>query len=131
MRSILVVDDSSYMRMNIKKILMSNGYRDVAEATNGEDAVNICSEKDFDIILMDIQMPKMDGITATQRIIDKNPNQKIIIISAEGEDHTVKEAILSGAKNFIIKPFKEKQVLDVVECTITETSCIKNVEELI
>lgn len=129
MRSVLIVDDSSYMRMNIKKILMSNGFKDVTEAGTGVDALKRCQEREFDIILMDIQMPEMDGLTATKKILGLHPKQKIIIISAEGEDHTVKEAILSGASNFIIKPFKEKQVLEVVECTLLEGCKVESMDD--
>ncbi len=120
MSKILIVDDSSYMRMNLKKILYRNGFEDFYEAKTGLEAINLVEKYNFDIILMDIDMPQMDGITALKSIIARHQYMKIIMVSAEGDENTMKLAILSGASDFILKPFKESKVIKVVKSILKE-----------
>ncbi len=112
---VLVVDDAAFMRMMIKNILTSNGYEVVGEAENGVQAVEKYKELKPDLVTMDITMPEMDGITAVKEIKKIDPNARIIMCSAMGQQSMVIEAIQAGAKDFIVKPFNPQRVLEAVE----------------
>jgi len=112
---VLIVDDAAFMRMMIKNILTSNGYEVVGEAENGVQAVEKYKELKPDLVTMDITMPEMDGIAAVKEIKKIDPNARIIMCSAMGQQSMVIEAIQAGAKDFIVKPFNPQRVLDAVE----------------
>ena len=111
---VLVVDDAAFMRMMIKDILLKNGYEVVGEATNGVEAMVRYKELAPDLVTMDITMPEMDGITAVREIKKLDPNAKIIMCSAMGQQAMVLEAIQAGARDFIVKPFQADRVIDAV-----------------
>lgn len=111
---VLVVDDAAFMRMMIKDILSKNGYEVVGEAENGQKAVEKYQELKPDLTTMDITMPEMDGITAVKEIKKLDANAKVIMCSAMGQQAMVIEAIQSGARDFIVKPFQPDRVLEAV-----------------
>lgn len=115
MKKVLVVDDAAFMRVSIKKMLSSNGYEIVGEAENGEIAIQKYQELSPDIVTMDITMPEMDGLTGLKKILEINPNASIVMISAMGQESMVREAVLTGAKGFIVKPFKEDVIIDALK----------------
>jgi len=112
MKTVLVVDDSSLMRRLIKNIIIKNGYQVVGEAVNGKLGVEKYMELRPDIVTLDMVMDEMNGLEALKLIIEENPKANVIMVSSMGQDIIIREAILSGAKNFLLKPFDEKQVLD-------------------
>ena len=114
-KNVMVVDDAAFMRMMIKDILSKNGYNIVGEAENGKKAVDTYAECKPDLVLMDITMPEMDGIQALKAIRGNDPNASIIMCSAMGQQAMVIEAIQSGAKDFIVKPFQADRVLEAVK----------------
>lgn len=111
---VLVVDDAGFMRMMIKDILSKNGYQVVGEAENGQKAVKKYQELKPDIVTMDITMPELDGIGAVKEIKKIDPNARILMCSAMGQQAMVIDAIQAGAKDFIVKPFKPERVLEAV-----------------
>ena len=111
MKRVMVVDDAMFMRASLKMMLEKNGYEVAAEAENGAIAVQKYKEIKPDLVTMDITMPEMDGIQALKLIKQFDADAKIVIVSAMGQEPVVKEAIISGAKSFIVKPFKEDFVL--------------------
>ncbi|WP_425060868.1 Chemotaxis protein CheY [Sporomusa carbonis] len=111
---VLIVDDAAFMRMMIKDILSKNGYEIIGEAENGLKAVEKYQELKPDLTTMDITMPEMDGITAVKQIKKIDPGAKIIMCSAMGQQAMVIEAIQSGARDFIVKPFQPDRVLEAV-----------------
>ncbi len=112
MKRVLVVDDAAFMRMTIKAILNNkNGFEVVGEAENGKIAVEKYIELKPDIVTMDITMPEMSGLDALKSIIKIDPDAKVIMMSAMGQEVMVREAIMYGAKSFIVKPFKGEQVI--------------------
>ncbi|MBP2650224.1 MAG: response regulator receiver protein [Firmicutes bacterium] len=111
---VLIVDDAAFMRMMIKDILSKNGFEIVGEAENGAKAVEKWQELRPDLTTMDITMPEMDGITAVKKIKGIDPNAKVIMCSAMGQQAMVIEAIQSGAKDFIVKPFQPDRVLEAI-----------------
>ena len=113
-KTILVVDDAAFMRMMIKDILTKNGYSVVGEADNGLNAIDKYEELKPDLVTMDITMPEMDGITAVKEIRKKNPNARIIMCSAMGQQAMVIDAIQAGARDFVVKPFQPDRVLEAV-----------------
>ncbi|MBE3573797.1 MAG: response regulator [Moorella humiferrea] len=114
-KRVLVVDDAAFMRMMIKDILTKNGYEVVGEADNGQKAVAMYQELRPDVVTMDITMPEMDGIAAVKAIKQIDPNARIIMCSAMGQQLMVMEAIQAGARDFIVKPFQQDRVLQALE----------------
>ncbi len=114
MARVLVVDDAAFMRMLVKKILTQAGHQIVGEASNGKEAVEKYKQLKPDLVTMDIVMPEMDGITAVKEIMKIDPNAKIIMITAVGQEAKVMEALKSGAKGYIVKPFQAPKVLEEV-----------------
>ena len=115
MAKILVVDDAAFMRMMIKDILTKNGYEVAGEAENGAVAVSKYAELKPDLVLMDITMPEKDGIQALKDIKASDSGAKVIMCSAMGQQAMVIEAIQSGAKDFIVKPFQADRVIEAVK----------------
>lgn len=112
---ILIVDDAAFMRMMIKDVITKNGFEVAGEAVNGLDAVDKYKETKPDLVLMDITMPEMDGLQALKKIREDDADAKIIMCSAMGQQAMVIEAIQSGAKDFIVKPFQPDRVLEAVK----------------
>jgi two-component system chemotaxis response regulator CheY len=111
MKKVLVVDDAAFMRMAIKNILYKNGFEDVEEAANGVECMQKYKELRPDIVTMDITMPEMTGLEALKSIIEFDPNAKVVMVSAMGQEVLIRESIMNGAKSFIVKPFKEDHVV--------------------
>ena len=114
-KGILIVDDASFMRMMIKDILTKNGFEVVGEAENGAKAIKKYKESDPLLVIMDITMPEVDGIQAVKEIKKINPDAKIVMCSAMGQQAMVIEAIQAGAKDFIVKPFQADRVIEAVK----------------
>lgn len=114
MANVLVVDDAAFMRMTIKKMLESEGHKVVGEAGNGVEAVQKYTELQPDVVTLDITMPEMNGVDALKRIKEYDPKAKVIICSAMGQQAMVAQAIQSGAKDFIVKPFQQDRVVAAI-----------------
>lgn len=111
---VLIVDDATFMRIALRKILEGAGHEVIGEAVDGKDAVKKYAELKPKLVTMDITMPEVDGIAATRAIRTLDPQAKILIISAMGQEHMVQEAILAGAYDFVVKPIDEKRLLQAV-----------------
>ena len=114
MKRVLVVDDSIFMRMAVKRILDGNGFEVIGEAENGAIAVKKYKELKPDIVTMDITMPEMTGLEALKEIREFDPEAKVIMVSAMGQEGMVRETIMLGAKSFIVKPFKNDYVIQTL-----------------
>jgi two-component system chemotaxis response regulator CheY len=112
---VLVVDDAVFMRSTIKEIFTSNGFEIAGEAANGIEAVEKYRDLKPDLVTMDIVMPYKNGIEATREIVRENKNANVIICSALGQEALVTEAIEAGATDFIVKPFRPENVIQVVK----------------
>ena len=115
MKTVLIVDDSSLMRRIIRHIVIKNGYDVVGEATNGRVGVEKYRELKPDIVTMDLVMDEMNGIEALKVIMAESPEANVIMVSSMGQDVVVRDAIVTGAKNFLLKPFDEKQVIEAMK----------------
>lgn len=117
-KNVLIADDAAFMRMMLKDILVKSGYTVVGEAKNGQEAIEQYQTCTPDLVTMDITMPQKDGIAALKEIMAANPGAKIIMCSAMGQQGMVIEAIQSGAKDFIVKPFKPERVIASIKKVI-------------
>ena len=110
----MIVDDAAFMRMMLKDILSKNGFTVVGEAENGAVAVEKYMELQPNLTIMDITMPEMDGLQAVKEIRKRDPKARVIMCSAMGQQSMVIEAIQSGAKDFVVKPFQADRVVEAV-----------------
>ncbi len=113
--TVLVCDDAIFMRTMISDILTGAGYEVVGEAETGLQAIERYRELRPDLVTMDIVMPDMGGIEAVREIIKSDPDAKILMCSAMGQQALVVEAIQAGAKDFVVKPFQPARVLEAVQ----------------
>ncbi|MBS8263667.1 response regulator [Mesobacillus sp. LC4] len=114
MARILIVDDAKFMRITLTNILKKANHEIVGEAENGREAVALYRELKPDLVTMDITMPEMSGLDAVKEIKKDFKDAKIIMCSAMGQQKMVVDAIEAGAKDFIVKPFDDSQVVDSV-----------------
>ena len=115
MSRILIVDDAAFMRAKIRMALEKAGYEVVGEAVNGADGVAQYMKLKPDLVTLDITMPVMSGIDALKEIIKSDAKAKALIVSAMGQEAVVREAVMYGAKTFIVKPFSDERLLNTVE----------------
>ncbi|AYF41790.1 response regulator [Ethanoligenens harbinense] len=115
MKKIMIVDDSLIIRVNLKRILEKQGYEIVAEATNGQDAIEKFMKFHPDLVTMDITMPVLDGIAALERIQMLDSHACVVMISALGQEIKIIEAMNKGARHYIVKPFKEADVIEKIK----------------
>ncbi len=114
-QTVLVCDDAIFMRTMITDILTQAGYEVIGEAESGAQAVERYRELRPDMVTMDIVMPDMGGIDAVREIVKADPDAKILMCSAMGQQALVVEAIQAGAKDFVVKPFQPSRVLEAVQ----------------
>lgn len=120
---VVVVDDSDETRNNVKTLLsFEKDIEVIGEAVNGEEAIFIAREARPDVILMDINMPIMDGIRATEEIALNIPESTVIIMSVQGENEYIKKAMSAGARDFLSKPFSGDELIKAVRKTF-EAEC--------
>ena len=119
---VLVVDDAIFMRKMIADILEGSGMEVVGEADTGAVAVEKYSELSPDLVTMDIIMPEMNGIDAVKNIIASDPQARIVMCSALGQQALVQDALGAGAKDFLIKPFNPSRVVEVVTKILNQVS---------
>jgi len=115
MPKILVVDDALFMRAMLKKLLTEAGFDIAGEAENGRVAVDLYQELKPDLVMMDITMPEMDGLTALKEIVKLDPAAKVVMCTALGQERSVMEAMNAGAKDYILKPFNAEKVVEVLK----------------
>lgn len=123
MPTVLVVDDTLFMRVAISNMFSEWGYEVVGNAVNGKEAVAMYRTLQPDLVTMDVTMPVMTGIAAVKEIIPEFPNAKIIMITALGQQKLILEAIESGAKDFITKPFEPDKLKAAADQLVGKYDC--------
>lgn len=118
MAKVLVVDDAAFMRMQLSDILQKGGHEVIGQAENGKEAIEKYMKLKPELVTMDITMPVMEGIDAVKGIKQLDPNARIIMCSAMGQQSMVVNAIQAGAKDFVVKPFQPDRVLDAISKVI-------------
>jgi two-component system chemotaxis response regulator CheY len=114
MARVLIVDDAAFMRKMLGDVLAKGGHEVIGEGANGTEAVARYQALRPDIMTLDITMPEKDGLAALREILTLEPSAKIVMCSALGQESKVLEAIKSGAKDFVVKPFQPDRVLDAI-----------------
>jgi response regulator NasT len=111
---ILVAEDETIIRLDLREILERAGYEVVAEARDGEEAVELALSAEPDLAILDVKMPKLDGIDAARRILADRP-MPIVILTAYGQDELVSRAVEAGVFGYLVKPFRETDLLPAIE----------------
>ena len=114
MARVLVVDDAAFMRKMVSDALSGGGHEIVGEAGNGVEAISQYQELRPDVMTLDITMPEKDGLAALKEIMAIDPSAKVVMCSALGQESKVLEAVKSGAKDFVVKPFQPDRVLSAI-----------------
>ncbi|MDQ0174591.1 response regulator [Bacillus chungangensis] len=116
---LLVVDDSAFMRSYLKRLLIDSDFEVMAEASSGEEAIAIYERCQPDLVILDITLPKMDGIETLRKIIQLDPQAKVVMCSSLGQKYLIEKALKIGAKDFIVKPYFD-QFISVLNNVITK-----------
>jgi two-component system chemotaxis response regulator CheY len=114
MANIMIADDSDAIRLVLKDILSIGKHTVVAEAVNGDEAVDLFFKTSPDLLLLDLAMPKKDGLTVLKEIIEKDSQAKIVLITASDDQKIINQCLQIGASSYIPKPFDFKQVLQQI-----------------
>ncbi|MBV7271309.1 response regulator [Clostridium sp. PL3] len=128
-KTIIIADDEPITRLDICEILSEAGYEVVGEASNGFDVVELCRRFRPDLVLMDIQMPHLDGLKATKLIVDENLADAIVVLTAYSGFEFIEEAKAVGVTGYIVKPIEERNLLPEVEVAIAKGKEIKSIKE--
>jgi two-component system, response regulator PdtaR len=109
----LVAEDETIIRLDLKELLERSGFEVCAEARDGEEAVELARSERPDLAIMDVKMPKLDGIEAARRILDERPIP-IVMLTAYGQDELVSRAVEAGVFGYLVKPFREQDLLPAI-----------------
>ncbi|OYT46636.1 two-component system response regulator [Thermoplasmatales archaeon ex4484_6] len=119
-KKVLIADDSRFMRMLLKNILIPAGYEIVGEAEDGVEAIEHYRKLRPDLVTMDIIMPNLGGLEALKGIISEDPGAKVVMCTALGQEDKVREAVIHGARGYIVKPFKAERVRQELEKVLSK-----------
>lgn len=114
-QTVLIVDDVAFVRQTLSEILTEAGYQVIAEAADGQQAVEMYRKHRPDVVTMDVVMPNMSGIEATRKLLKAEPSARVIMVTAMGQENLIMEAINSGARDYITKPFSADLILKTLE----------------
>ena len=118
---VLIADDSAFMRKLLKRVVESEKeFEVVAEASNGEEAYQKYLRLRPDLVLLDVNMPGLDGLAAAKIILSNDPSAKIIIVSALGQEWAIEAAQRMGIKHYVLKPFKPRDLIEAVRKALNE-----------
>lgn len=115
MAKVLIADDSDAIRLVLKDILSIGEHEVLAEAVDGAEAVDFYKEHSPEILLLDLAMPKKDGLTVVKEVIEHDSNAKIILITASDDQKVINECLKCGATSYISKPFDFNSVLKTIK----------------
>ena len=119
-RTAMIVDDVEFVRKTLHRILTDAHYEVVGEATDGEKAIEVYTQVRPDIVIMDLVMPGMSGIQTTRKLMKMDKHARVIILSALKHETLVMEAILAGARDYVVKPFEKEHILDAMSHILTK-----------
>ncbi|RME71281.1 MAG: response regulator [Chloroflexi bacterium] len=120
MPRVLIADDAQFMRLRLAKLLSRYGF-EVLEAANGAEAVHTYCLDRPDVVLMDITMPQMDGLEALQVIRQQDPQARVIMLTAVGQEALALQAIQLGARDYLVKPVDPSRVIDTLQHVLAQT----------
>jgi two-component system chemotaxis response regulator CheY len=114
-KKILIVDDATFIRAMVKDVLVPRGFEIAGEATNGNEAVDMYDKLKPDLVTMDITMKEKDGLEAAREILERNPDARIIMVTALGQEKMLLDSFKIGVKDFVVKPFQPDRIITAVE----------------
>lgn len=114
-QKILIVDDSMFMRRQITMMIAEGEDKEIIEASNGMESIQLYQSEKPDLVLLDITMPDKSGIEVLEELLAINPNANIIMCSALGQEQMIADALRIGAKDFLVKPIKKEQLQSVLK----------------
>lgn len=120
MRKILIADDAKFMRNIIIDILKKHGYTDILEAADGIEAIDLYKEHKPDLVLVDINMPKKNGLSVLIDIMQYDETANVIICSTDRKNTQVREALYNGSKGYIVKPFTEETIMESINTVLDD-----------
>ena len=123
---IVVAEDETLIRMDLVEMLTESGYQVIAQATNGQEAVNFAQDLKPDLMILDVKMPVMDGITAAEQIIDICP---VLMLTAFSQRELVERARDSGVMAYVVKPFTLNDLLPAIEISVSRHKQMKSLEK--
>src|SRR5262245_6760738 len=110
---IMIAEDETIIRLDLRGLLEQAGYEVVGEARDGEEAVSLARELEPDLAVMDVKMPRLDGIEAARRMLEERP-LPIVMLTAFGQDELVSRAVEVGVFGYLVKPFREQDLLPAI-----------------
>jgi two-component system chemotaxis response regulator CheY len=122
MAKILITDDAAFMRGSLKYIVEGAGHSVVGTAKDGQEALKLCGKLKPDIVTLDILMSGMDGLAALKAIKKEHSGVKVVMVTALGQEEKQEEAFKSGASGYIIKPFKQTEIVDEIRKVLASSS---------
>jgi two-component system chemotaxis response regulator CheY len=114
-KKILIVDDATFIRTMVKDVLVPRGFEIAGEATNGNEAVTLYEKLKPDLVTMDITMKEKDGLEAAREILQRDPDARIIMVTALGQEKMLLDSFKIGVKDFVVKPFQPERIISAVE----------------
>lgn len=126
---VVVADDEPITRMDLKEYLQCEGYLVVAEAADGIDAIEACKAHRPDLVLMDIKMPLLDGISCAQIITEENYADTVVLITAYSEFDMIEKAKAAGVSSYLVKPIDEKSLIPTIEMAVARSRYIKQLRQ--
>ena len=118
-RTVLICDDTLFMRAAIRQYLATGDYEVVAEASNGIEAEELYRKHRPDLVTMDLVMPERPGVEAVRRIVEFDPDARVVMCSAMGQESLVNEAMSAGARGWVTKPFSAPQLIEALETAMS------------
>ena len=125
---VVVAEDESLIRLDLVELLEEHGYEIVGQASDGEEAVRLANELEPDLIVMDVKMPKMDGITAADKIAEDRICA-VVMLTAFSQRDLIKRAKEAGAMAYVVKPFDASDVIPAIEIAMARFAEIRGVED--
>ena len=114
-KRVLIVDDANFMRMIVKDTLTPHGFEICGEAANGNEAVELYEKLKPDLVTMDITMKEKDGLEAAREILAKDPDARIVMVTALGQEKLLMDSLSLGVKDFVVKPFQPERIVTAVQ----------------
>jgi response regulator NasT len=127
-RKILIAEDEAIIRLDLKEMLEEEGLQVVGEASDGDAAVRLARERQPDLVIMDIKMPGMDGLTAAERIVQEDLGA-VLILTAFSQKDLVQRAAEAGAMGYLVKPFQRSDLLPAIEIALSRYAELSDVKK--